>query len=141
MRVSILILILIIIIVVIEVTIRCLWRRRGRLHKAIKTNLSSCSTTDMGVHLTQLITECVKASIHAPKLRHKHLKGYTTHRRRSGCGWSKRCWRSCCLGSWPLWSKLGLSPSNGRCVYGTHDGKMCRLKIGDRCMAENSRDS
>ena len=36
---------------------------------------------------------------------------------------------------------MGLAPSNGHYVYGTYDGKMWRLRIGDRCMTENLRDS
>ena len=44
-----------------------------------KASLSSCYTTDMGVHLTQLISESVKASIHALKLHHDCLQGHITH--------------------------------------------------------------
>ena len=37
--------------------------------------------------------------------------------------------------------EAGLAPSNGRCVYGTHDREACRLRIGDRRMAKNPCDS
>ena len=40
-----------------------------------------------------------------------------------------------------VWLKKGLTPSNGRCIYGTYDGEVCRLRIGNRRMAENPRDS
>ena len=94
------ILILIIIgVTIIVLILRCLWKRKGRCHKATKASLPSCNMTDTGVHLTQLITECVKASIHALKLRHDHLEGHTTRRRRrSRCRWSGRYWRSHRLG-------------------------------------------
>ena len=36
--------------------------------------------------------------------------------------------------------KLGLAPSNGSSVYGTHNGKVCRLWIGDKKMAKDSCD-
>ena len=80
---SILILILILIIIIIIVILRCLWRRRGRLYEATKASLPSSNTTDTGVHLTQLITECVKASIHALQLRHDRLESHTTRGWRS----------------------------------------------------------
>ena len=110
-KASILILILIIIIVVkvtiIVFVLRCLWRRRGRLYEATKASLPSSNTADTGVHLTQLITKCVKASIHALQLRHDRLEGHTTCRwRRCGCGRSKRSWRSRRLNLWLPWSKL-----------------------------------
>ena len=38
-------------------------------------------------------------------------------------------------------SKLGLTPSNGHCVYGIHDRKVWRLRIGDKRMTENPSDS
>ena len=50
-------------------------------------------------------------------------------------------WRSCRLGPWLLRSKLGLAPSNGSSVYGTHDREVCKYGIGDRKMAKNPRDS
>ena len=39
-------------------------------------NLSSCNTTNTCVHLTQLITKSVKASIHVHKLCHDGLKSH-----------------------------------------------------------------
>ena len=41
--------------------------RRGRLYEATKASLPSSNTTETGVHLTQLISKSVKASIHALK--------------------------------------------------------------------------
>ena len=142
-RASNLILIIIIVvgITIIVLVLRCLWRRRGRRHETIKASLSMSNMVDTGVHLTQLIIECVKASIHALKLRHDRLEGHTTHRWRSGCRWSGRSWRSHRFSSWPLRSKLGLAPSNGSSIYGIHSRKVCRLKIGDRKNAENPRNS
>ena len=134
--------ILILILIIIIVILRCLWRRRGRLYEATKASLPSSNTTDTGVHLTQLITECVKASIHALQLRHDRLESHTTHGwRRCECGRSGRSQRSCCLCLWPLQSKLGLAPSDNSNIYGTHNRKVCRLWIGDRKMAKNSHDS
>ena len=119
-----------------------MWRWRWRSDETIYDNLSSCDTTNTGVHLTQLITESVKASIHVHKLCHDGLESHSTHRRRkSGGGWSGRSLRSHRLGSWLLRSKLGLAPSNSCCVYGTHDREMWRLRIGDRHMAKNPHDS
>ena len=102
----------------------------------------TCNTTDTSVHLTQLITESVKASIHALKLHHDHLEGHTTRERRR-CGGRKngRGWRSCSLGPWPLRSKLGLAPSNRCAANGTHDKELSRLRIGDRRMANDPCDS
>ena len=138
-RASIFILIIITIIVLI---LKCLWRRRGRLYKATKASLPSSNIADTGGRLTQLITGCVKASIHALQLCHDRLEGHTTHRwRRSGCGRSRRNWRSSCLCPWPLRSKLGLALSDSSSVYGTHNQKMRRLEIGDKKMAKNSHDS
>ena len=85
---------IVLITIIIKVTIvvlvlRNLWRRRGRLDEATKASLLLSNTADTGVHLTQLITESVKASIHALKLRHDHIKSHTTRKRRgSGGGWS-----------------------------------------------------
>ena len=138
---------ILIIIIVVQVTIivrvlKCLWKRKGRHHEATKASLLLGWTIDTGVHLTQLITECVKASIHALKLRHNRLEIHTTRWwRRSGCRRSRRSWRSCRLSPWPFRSKLGLALSNGSSVYGTHSKKVCRLRIGDRKMVENPRDS
>ena len=49
--------------------------------------------------------------------------------------------RVTCLCPWPFRSKLGLAPSNGSNVYGTHNHKMRRLGIGDRKMVKDPRDS
>ena len=51
---------------------------RGSDSETNHDNLSSCDTTDMGVHLTQFITESVKKSIHACKLCHDGLKCHST---------------------------------------------------------------
>ena len=109
----------------------------GRLYKATKASLPSSNTTDTGVHLTQLITECVKASIHALKLCQDDLKGHTTRRWRR----SERSRRSHLLNLWPLRLKLGLALSKGSSIYGTHRGEVCRLRIGNRLVAENPRNS
>ena len=78
-RASILILINIIVgVTIVVLVLRCLWRRRERLYEATKASLSSSNTADTGVHTTQLITECVKTSIHAQKLRHNRLESHTT---------------------------------------------------------------
>ena len=143
-RASILILILIIIVgvTIIVIVLKCLRRKRGRHYKATKASLPLSNTAVIGVHLTQFITECVKASIHALKLRYDHLEGHNTHRwKRSGCRWNERSRRSRCLNLWSFRSKLGLVSSNGHCVYGTHNREVCRLRIGDNKMAENLRDS
>ena len=110
---SISILIIIIVVGVIVIILGCLGRRRGRLYKATKASLLFGNTTDTGVHLIQLNRECIKASIHALKLRHDRIKSHTTRwGRRSRGGWSWRSGRSCrlCLG--PLWSELRLARSN-----------------------------
>ena len=141
-RASILILIIIIGVTIIVLVLKCLSRRRKRRYKATKVSLSSCNMIDTSFHLTQLITECVKASIHALKLHHDRLKGHTTRKgRRSGCGWSKKCRRSRYLGPWPLRSKLGLASSNSRYVYNTYDEKVWRLRIGDKRITKNPHDS
>ena len=102
------ILILIIVVGVTIIVLRCLWKRRGRCHEATKASLLSGNTADTGVHLTQLITECVKASIHALKLCQDDLKGHTTRADEKGakeaegvtfsiCGHFGRSWASLCL--------------------------------------------
>ena len=122
---------------IIVLVLRCLWRRRVRRHEATKMSLPSGNTANTGVHLTWLITKCVKASIHALQLHHDHLEGHTTRRwRRSG---GSR--RSHCLCPWPLRSKLGITSPNGSSVYGTYMREVCRLWIGDRKMVENLLDS
>ena len=80
----------------ITIILRCL--ERGSHCVTIHHNLPSCNTTDTIVHLTQLIAESVKASIHAHKLCHVGLKcDPTCGRRRHRGGWSNRSRRSCCL--------------------------------------------
>ena len=143
-RASIFILIVIITIgvTVIVLILRCLGRRRRRLYKATKVSLSSYNTIDMSVYLTQLITKSVKASINALTLRYDRLEGHTTRKRRKrGCRWSGRGWRSRRLDLWSLRSKLGLASSNGHTTDGTHDKEVSKLKIGDRRMANDPRDS
>ena len=143
-RASILILILNITIgvTIIVLVLKCLWRRKGRLHEVTKANLSSFNTVNTSVHLTQLITKSVKASIHVLKLRHNRLEGYTTCKRRRCEGRrSERGWRSRRLSSWPLRSKLIFAPSNGHAADGTHDKEVSRLRIGDKHMANDPRDS
>ena len=129
-------------VTIIFLVLRYLWRRRERLHKATKASLSLCNMIDRGVHQIQLSSECIKASIHTLKLRHNRLEYHTTHRRRrSRCRWSGRGWKSRHLGLWPLWSKLGLTSSNGRAADGTHDREVRRLGKGDRCMVNDPRNS
>ena len=124
----------------ITLILRCL--SRGSHCVTTHHNLSSCDTTDMSVHLTQLITESVKASIHAHKLYHDGLKCHSTHwRRRSIGGWSGRSWRSCRLHLGLPRAKLCKTLLNGSGVYGTHIWEMGRHKIGDRKMVKESRDS
>ena len=55
------------------------WRWRGSHSETTYDSLSSCDTTNTSVHLTQLINESVKASIHAHKLCHDGLKCHSTH--------------------------------------------------------------
>ena len=50
-------------------------------------------------------------------------------------------WKSHRLGLWPFQSKLGLAPSNRHCTDGTHNDEVSRLEIGDRGVANDSRDS
>ena len=65
------------------------WRRRKR-YEATHLSLLSSNMADTSVHLTQLIAESVKASIHALKLSHGGLKNHTTTRRRgSGMEWRR----------------------------------------------------
>ena len=143
-RASILILLIIIITstIISILVLKSLWRRRGRSDEATKASLSSCNTTDTGVHLTQLITKNVTASIHALKLCHDHLKRHTTTRRKRNGGRRNRGgWRIRCLGLWLLRSKLGLTLLNRRHANGTHDGKEMRIGDKDRKMVKDSRDS
>ena len=98
--------------------------------------------TNMGVHLTQLISKSVKASIHVHKLCHHGLKCHSTHwRRRSGGGWSSRSWRSCCLCLGLPQAKLCKTPLNSSSINGTHIWEVGRLRKGDRKVAKESHDS
>ena len=104
--------------------------------------MSSCYTTDTGVHLTQLIRESVKASIHALKLHYDSLKSHITSQgRRIGGGRNNRSCRIGSLYKWPLRSKLGLTSSNRTGINGTHGGKVRRIRNGDGKMAKDSHDS
>ena len=125
---------------IVTLILRCL--RRGNHCVTTHHNLSSRNTTDTGVHLTQLIVESVKASIHVHTMCHDGLKCHSTcWRRKSGGGWSGRNRRSCrlCLGL-PR-SQLRCALLNGNCIYGTHIREVGRLKIWDGKMAKESRDS
>ena len=141
-RASILILIIIINTIIAILIYQSLLRRKGKSGETTKVSLSLCNTTDIGVHLTQLITESVKASIHVLKLRHDDLKSHTTTRgRRSRGGRNSRSCRISHLHSWPLRSKLGLALPNRSCVDGTHNGEVGRIRNRDRKMAKDPRDS
>ena len=137
------ILILIIIITINSILIiRSLGRRRWRSNEATKASLSSCDTIDMGGHLTQLVTESVKASINALKLCHDRLKSHTTTRRRKREGGRNgRGWRIRCLRQQLLRSKLGLASPNRSCANGTHDSIERRIKKRDGKMSKDPRDS
>ena len=65
--------ILIIITIITILICRSLRRRTRTSGETTEVSLSSCYTIDTGVHLIQLISESVKASIHAMKLRHDGL--------------------------------------------------------------------
>ena len=143
-RISILILILIIIIGTIIAILICrsLWRRRGRSGETTEASLSSCNMTDMDVHLTQLITKSVKASIYTLKLRHDGLKSHTiTRGRRSGSERNSRSCRISRLHPWPLRSKLGLVLPNRSYVDGTHNYVIRRIRNRDGKMAKDLCDS
>ena len=121
-------------ILIIIIILGCLGRRRGRLHKATKASLPSGNTTDMGVHLIHLSSECIKASIHALKLCHDHIKGYTSRKRRgSRDGWSWRSGRSCRLK--PPRTKLRLASFNGNGIYSTHNMEVVEQGKGNRKIA------
>ena len=125
---------------------RNLWRRRWRGSESTKASLPSCYTTDTGVHLTHLIGERVKVSIHVLKLRHNGLQGHPSCQRRSRGGRSQsgRSYKIYMIGRlclWPLQSKLGLTPPNGTDADGTLGGEMRRIRNGDGEVAKDSRDS
>ena len=139
-RASILILISIVITIIAILICRSLRRRRRKRGETTEASLSSCNTK--GVHLTQLITKSVKASIHALKLRHDGLEGHTTtQRRKSKGGRNSGGWRIGCLHLRPLQSKLGLTLPNRSCADGTHEGVIGRIKNRDRKMAKDLYDS
>ena len=50
-------------------------------------------------------------------------------------------WRSCHFGFWPFWLKLGLALSNGHRANGIHNGEMRRLRIRNKGVANDPRDS
>ena len=110
-------------------------------------SLSSCYTTDTGVHLTHLINERVKASIHVLKLRYDGLQGHTNCRSgksKGGRSWRRRSCRICmigCLRSWLLWLKLGLALSNRTGIGGTHNGVVRRVRNINGEVSKDSRDS
>ena len=98
--------------------------------------------TNTGIHLTQLITKSVEASIHALKLHHDVLKSHTRRRRiGSGCGWNRRSGRSYCLCLGLPRAKLYKTPLYGSGANGTHKRKVRRLKIDNGKMAKKSHDS
>ena len=107
-----------------------------------KASLSSCYTTDTGVHLTQPISESVKVSIHAFKLCHDDLQGHITSRgRRRRGGWNNR---SCRIGSFHTWlvqSKLSLTPPNKTGVDDTRGGVVRRNRNGNGKVAKDPRDN
>ena len=109
------------------------WRRR----KTTKASLLMGNATDLVVHLTHLIGERVKTSIHSLKLRHDGLQGHTSYRRRRNRGGRSReggrnskSSRIICLNSWPFRSKLGLTPPNKTGADGTHGGEVRRVRNG-----------
>ena len=121
-------------ILIIIIILGCLGRRRGRLHKATKASLLSGNTADMGVHLIHLSSECIKARIHALKLCHDHIKGYTSRKRRgSRDGWSWRSGRSYRLE--PPRTKLHLASFNGNGIYSTHNMEVVEQGKGNRKVA------
>ena len=104
--------------------------------------------TTSGVHLTHLIGEIVKTttkvSLHLLKLHHDGLESHTNNcrgRRSWGKGWNSRSYRIGCLHSWPLRSKLSLTPSNRTNVDGTHNGEKRRERDGNVKMCEDTHDS
>ena len=141
-KATILILIIIINTIIAVLICRSIWRRRGRSGETTEVSLSSSNTIDTVVHLTQLITKSVKASIHVLKLRHDGLKSHTTTwKRRSGGGRNGGGWRISHLRPWPFRSKLGLIPSNKRCTNSTYDSEVGRIKNKDRKMAKDLHDN
>ena len=78
------------------ITLICRDHRSGRHGVTAHLSLVLSITANTGVHLTQLITESVEASIHALKLRHDVLECHFARRRGGSIyGWSKRSGMSC----------------------------------------------
>ena len=112
---------------IVTLILRHRWRWRRSNSETTHDSLLLCDTTNTGVHLTQIITESVKASIH------DGLKCRSTRRRwRSGGGWSGGSKRSRHLCSGPPRSELCFTPSNGSCIYDTHNRKIRRLRIREK---------
>ena len=66
---------------IVTLILRSRWRWRRSNNETTYDSLSSCDTTNVGVYLIQLITDCVKVSIHAHKLCHDGLKCHSTYKR------------------------------------------------------------
>ena len=136
----------IIILIITSITIlifRSPWRRRRRSNETTKASLSTCYTTDASVHLTHLIREKVKASIHVLKLCHDSLQGHTTNCR-GRRSWGRRNSKSCRINhlrSWQLQSNLGLTPLTRIDINGTHGDEIRRVKNGDGEVAKDPCDS
>ena len=127
---------------IITLILKRRWRWRRESSETTHGNLSSCNTTNTGVHLTQLITENVKVSIHVHKLCHDVLKSHPTRRRRwSKGGWSWRSQRNRRPGLCPPQSKFHLALFNSSSVYSTHDRKVVWLSIEERKVANDLHDS
>ena len=143
-RASILILIITSIVILISGS---LWRRIWKGSETTKMSLSLCYTTDTGVHLTHLINERFKASIHVLKLCYDGLQGHTSYRSGKSKGGRSRRRRSCriymisCLYPWLLWLKLGLALSNRTGIDGTHNGEVRRVRNRDGEMVKDLHDS
>ena len=106
-------------IIIISITFIRKGHRSGRHGITTHLNLASSNAANTGVHLTQLITESVEASIHALKLRHDVLECHSTRRRgRRGCG-----------------LKLHLALFNSSIVNGTHNREVVRKGKRNRKMA------
>ena len=110
-------------------------------------SLSVGNAAYSGVHLTHLISEIVKmttkVSMHPLKLLYDGLEGHTTSHggRRSERGWNRR---SCIIGrlhSWPIRSKLSLTPPDRTSVDGTHNGEERRKRNENVKMLKDLRDS
>ena len=127
---------------IITLILRSRQRWRGSDCETTHHSLLSRNTTDTGVHLTQIISKSVKASIHAHKLCHDGLKCHSTHwRRMSRGGRSSRNWRSCHLRLGLPRAKLCKTLLYGSGVNGTHIWEVGRLRIREWKMAKESRDS